>query len=49
MIRVFLLGLRECAGEVGMTYDDDPNSPRSRAYDTGRTFGRWLARGRYGR
>jgi len=42
MIRVFLLGLSECRGDVGMTYDDDAESPRSRAYDHGRSLGCWL-------
>ena len=31
----FALGCK--AGSVGVTYDDDPDSPRSRAYDLGRT------------
>ena len=34
------LGHEEAEGDVGMTYDDDPESPRSRAYDEGRTAGR---------
>lgn len=34
--REFLLGFREGAGDMGMTYDDDPESPRSLAYDAGR-------------
>lgn len=36
----FLLGFREGKGTIGMTYDDDPESPRSRAYDLGRTIRR---------
>jgi hypothetical protein len=39
-LRAFLLGFREAGGDVGMTYDNDPDSPRSRAYDTGRAWGR---------
>lgn len=42
MIRAFLLGWREWRGDVGMTYDGSPESPRSRAYDRGRSFGEWL-------
>lgn len=33
----FLLGLTEGLGDVGRTYDGDPESLRSVAYDTGRT------------
>jgi hypothetical protein len=36
----FALGCKEADGDVGMTYDDDPNSLKSRAYDFGRTIGR---------
>lgn len=43
-LKAFLLGLRESSGTVGMTYDDDPNSPRSKAYDYGRTVGRYILR-----
>ena len=39
---VFLMGLREATGDFGMTYDDDPESPRSVAYDMGRNLGEWL-------
>lgn len=41
MIRAFLRGLREgFAGcEVGLTFDGDAESPRSRAYDRGLTLG----------
>lgn len=46
MIRAFLLGLREGFTDpnsvVGMTYDNDPNSNRSRAYDHGLTIGQQL-------
>lgn len=41
-VRIFFLGLRECRGNFGMTYDNDPESPRSRAYDRGRYLGHWL-------
>lgn len=34
--RIFALGWRESAGDCGMTYDDNPDSPRSSAYDLGR-------------
>lgn len=36
----FVLGLAESAGDVGVTYDDDPESPRSVAYDLGRGLGK---------
>ena len=29
---------------VGMTYDNDPSSPRSEAYDQGANIGEWLHR-----
>jgi hypothetical protein len=38
--RVALLGYREGLDSMGMTYDDDPESPRSTAYDVGRTLRR---------
>lgn len=38
--RVALLGWREGRGDLGMTYDDDATSPRSVAYDVGRTIRR---------
>lgn len=38
----FLLGYAEARSDMGMTYDDDPWSDRSRAYDLGRTLGRGL-------
>jgi len=40
MEQAFRLGWEEADGEVGTTYDDDPTSPRSEAYDCGRTVGR---------
>lgn len=39
-LKAFVLGFREGDGDVGMTYDNDPESPRSRAYDRGRTLRR---------
>jgi hypothetical protein len=36
MLKAFLLGAREFRYSCGMTYDNDPESPRSRAYDSGR-------------
>jgi hypothetical protein len=49
MIRAYLLGLREGFAQpwdlsIGMTYDGDPSSLRSRAYDRGATFGQALGR-----
>lgn len=35
--RIFVLGFREAHGD-GMTYDDDPWSARSVAYDLGRNL-----------
>lgn len=40
--RAFVRGLTEAGGDMGLTYDDDPHSPRSRAYDRGRNLGRQL-------
>lgn len=40
-IAAFHLGFTESDGDVGMTYDGDPESPRSQAYDMGRTVGEW--------
>lgn len=37
------LGFDEGLGDMGMTYDDDPESPRSVAYDLGRTVRRKAA------
>lgn len=34
--RIFALGWREALTSNGMTYDNDPSSPRSEAYDVGR-------------
>jgi hypothetical protein len=39
--RIFALGFSEGSGGIGMTYDDDPWSPRSFAYDAGRDLRRW--------
>jgi len=39
--RIFALGWREAHDDMGMTYDNDPWSDRSRAYDTGRDLRRW--------
>ncbi len=36
----FKLGWREAYGD-GMTYDNDPSSDRSLAYDAGRDLRRW--------
>lgn len=36
----FALGYAEGDGDVGMTYDDDPGSDRSVAYDLGRSLRR---------
>lgn len=33
---IWQLGYDEGLGEIGMTYDDDPTSERSVAYDKGR-------------
>lgn len=41
LARAFFLGMQECRSDCGMTYDDDPESPRSRAYDRGRALGCW--------
>jgi hypothetical protein len=38
--RISLIGWHEAHGE-GRTYDDDPQSARSEAYDTGRDLRRW--------
>ena len=34
--RISALGAREYTDSTGRTYDGDPDSPRSRAYDSGR-------------
>ena len=45
-VAAFWLGFRESRGDAGMTYDSDPGSARSRAYDAGRAIGRrTIARG----
>ena len=39
-LRAFVRGLADSPDDgAGLTYDDDPNSERSVAYDLGRTFG----------
>lgn len=38
----FSLGLEEAGSAFGMTYDGDPESPRSVAYDSGRNVGEAL-------
>jgi hypothetical protein len=38
----FRLGFDEGDGDVGMTYDDDPSSERSAAYDMGRSYKRGI-------
>lgn len=40
LVKAFVLGWREGRGDVGMTYDNDAESPRSRAYDHGRSLRR---------
>ncbi len=35
--KIYQLGYREGLGDFGMTYDNNPESERSRAYDRGRT------------
>lgn len=42
-VRCFLLGVVEARSSFGMTFDDDPWSPRSRAYDRGRALGARLS------
>lgn len=37
--QAFRRGVEEADGDVGLTYDGDPTSPRSVAYDCGRTVG----------
>lgn len=39
LLEPFILGVREAGLSTGITYDDDPESPRSRAYDRGRNLG----------
>lgn len=38
----FTLGFLEAQGDVGMTWDNNPDSPRSEAYDYGRELFRVL-------
>ena len=38
-VRAFMQGFRECGEAWGLTFDDDPDAPLSRAYDHGRTWG----------
>lgn len=42
MIKAFILGFKEGLGDWGMTFDDDAESRRSRAYDYGRALRCWL-------
>lgn len=39
LVKAFILGFREAGSDLGMTYDDDPESSRSVAYDHGRNLG----------
>lgn len=45
-LQAFALGVREGfeGGCCGMTYENDPESPRSRAYDRGLNLGEFFAR-----
>ena len=38
-LTAFIKGFLEAKGDAGLTYDDDPTSPRSEAYDRGRNLG----------
>jgi hypothetical protein len=38
---IFVLGWREAKSSSGLTYDDDPWSARSLAYDAGRDLRLW--------
>lgn len=40
----FALGFTESGSDFGMTYDENPWSDRSVAYDNGRTIGQWVSR-----
>jgi hypothetical protein len=49
IIRAFVLGVREGYASpygygTGMTYDESPHSPRSRAYDRGLNVGEPIGR-----
>ena len=39
LLKPFTLGVKEAGLSTGITYDGDPEAPRSRAYDRGRNFG----------
>lgn len=39
VVGAFILGWLERNDGSGITWDDDPGSPRSRAYDRGRNLG----------
>lgn len=41
-IRAFLFGIKERNKTCGVTFDDDPFSPRSIAYDEGRNVGEYV-------
>ena len=43
IVRAFILGVMERGSSFGMTYDKDPCSPRSVAYDNGRNFGEFIS------
>ena len=43
LLKPFALGVSEAGLSTGITYDDDPESPRSRAYDRGRNLGDLLS------
>ena len=45
--RIALVGAREFKSGIGMTYDNDPTSPRSEAYDSGRELAHIITRRRY--
>ena len=45
LIALFAMGARESSSGFGVTFDDDPESPRSVMYDLGRTFGELLTKG----
>ena len=40
LVAAFRLGYEEAGGDFGVTFDDSPDSLRSRAYDMGRSLGR---------
>ena len=45
--RIAALGAREYTDSTGRTYDGDPDSPRSRAYDSGRELAHIATARRY--